>query len=41
LRSYLRGGDERSQVEFPLRQLADFDTLVAAGEEARSSSRTT
>jgi excinuclease ABC subunit C len=33
LRSYLRGGDERSQVEFLLRQLADFETLVAASEK--------
>ncbi|HWP65164.1 MAG TPA: excinuclease ABC subunit UvrC [Candidatus Limnocylindria bacterium] len=33
LRSYLRGGDERSQVEFLLRRLADFETLVAASEK--------
>jgi excinuclease ABC subunit C len=33
VRTYLRGGDERSQVRFLLRQLADFETLVTASEK--------
>jgi excinuclease ABC subunit C len=33
VRSYLRGGDERSQVRFLVGKLADFDTLVTASEK--------
>jgi excinuclease ABC subunit C len=33
LRTYLRGGDERSQVRFLLGKLADFETLVTANEK--------
>ena len=44
--SYVRGGDERSQVRFLVEQLADVETLVTANEKealilennARSSS---
>jgi excinuclease ABC subunit C len=30
LRSYLRGGDERSQIRFLVGHLADFETVVTA-----------
>ena len=33
LRTYLRGGDERSQVRFLVGHLADFETLVTATEK--------
>jgi len=33
VRSYLRGGDERSQVRFLVGKLADFETLVTASEK--------
>src|SRR5262247_512411 len=33
IRSYLRGGDERSQVRFLVGKLADFETLVTASEK--------
>jgi excinuclease ABC subunit C len=33
IRSYLRGGDERSQVRFLVGRLADFETLVTASEK--------
>ena len=33
VRTYLRGGDERSQVRFLVGRLADFDTLVTANEK--------
>src|SRR5262245_6675508 len=33
VRSYLRGGDERSQVRVLLGRLADFETLVTASEK--------
>jgi len=33
VRSYLRGGDERSQVRFLVGRLADFETLVTATEK--------
>jgi excinuclease ABC subunit C len=33
VRSYLRGGDERSQVRFLVGKLADFETLVTANEK--------
>ena len=33
VRSYLRGGDERSQVRFLVGKLTDFDTLVTASEK--------
>lgn len=33
VRTYLRGGDERSQVRFLLGKLADFETLVTASEK--------
>jgi excinuclease ABC subunit C len=33
VRSYLRGGDERSQVRFLVGRLADFETLVTASEK--------
>jgi excinuclease ABC subunit C len=33
LRTYLRGGDERSQVAFLLRHLAEFETLVTGTEK--------
>jgi excinuclease ABC subunit C len=33
VRTYLRGGDERSQVRFLLGHLADFETLVTANEK--------
>ncbi len=33
VRSYLRGGDERSQVRFLVGKLADFETLVTATEK--------
>src|SRR5262252_7205610 len=33
VRSYLRGGDERSQVRFLVERLADFETLVTATEK--------
>src|SRR5262249_25053649 len=33
LRSYVRGGDERSQVRFLVDKLADFETLVTASEK--------
>src|SRR5215470_3264443 len=33
LRSYLRGGDERSQMRFLVGKLADFETLVTANEK--------
>ncbi|MCW5892558.1 MAG: excinuclease ABC subunit UvrC [bacterium] len=33
VRTYLRGGDERSQVRFLVGKLADFDTLVTASEK--------
>jgi len=33
VRSYLRGGDERSQVRFLVGRLADFETLVTANEK--------
>jgi excinuclease ABC subunit C len=33
VRTYLRGGDERAQVQFLVRQLADFETLVTASEK--------
>src|SRR5206468_1532072 len=33
VRSYLRGGDERSQVRFLVERLADFETLVTANDK--------
>src|SRR5207253_10641143 len=33
VRSYVRGGDERSQVRFLVGKLADVDTLVTANEK--------
>src|SRR5579885_1684200 len=33
VRTYLRGGDERSQVRFLVGKLADFETLVTANEK--------
>src|SRR4029453_4334197 len=33
VRSYLRGGDERSQVRFLVGKLADFETLVTASDK--------
>ena len=33
VRSYVRGGDERSQVRFLVGKLADFETLVTANEK--------
>jgi len=33
VRTYLRGGDERSQVRFLVGRLADFETLVTASEK--------
>jgi excinuclease ABC subunit C len=33
LRSYLRGGDERSQIRFLVGHLADFETVVTATEK--------
>ncbi len=33
VRSYLRGGDERSQVRFLVGKLAEFETLVTASEK--------
>jgi len=33
VRSYLRGGDDRSQVRFLVGKLADFETLVTANEK--------
>jgi excinuclease ABC subunit C len=33
VRSYLRGGDERSQVRFLVGRLADFETLVTANDK--------
>jgi excinuclease ABC subunit C len=33
IRSYFRGGDERSQVRFLVGKLVDFDTLVTASEK--------
>src|SRR5262245_43147340 len=33
VRTYLRGGDERSQVRFLVDRLADFETLVTASEK--------
>jgi excinuclease ABC subunit C len=33
VRTYLRGGDERSQVQFLVRHLADFETLVTSTEK--------
>src|SRR5438093_6842863 len=33
VRTYLRGGDERSQIRFLLERLADFETLVTANDK--------
>ncbi len=33
VRTYLRGGDERSQVRFLVEKLADFETLVTANDK--------
>jgi excinuclease ABC subunit C len=33
VRSYVRGGDERSQVRFLVERLADFETLVTANDK--------
>src|SRR4029077_944523 len=33
VRSYFRGGDERSQVAFLMQRVADFDSLVTATEK--------
>jgi excinuclease ABC subunit C len=33
VRTYLRGGDERSQVRFLVERLADFETLVTASDK--------
>src|SRR6058998_1306314 len=33
VRSYLRGGDERSQIRFLLERLVDFETLVTANDK--------
>ena len=33
VRTYFRGGDERSQVEFLMRRVAAFETLVTATEK--------
>src|SRR5438093_912837 len=33
VRTYLRGGDERSQVRFLVERLADFETLVTANDK--------
>jgi excinuclease ABC subunit C len=33
IRTYLRGGDERSQVRFLVEKLADFETLVTANDK--------
>src|SRR5205809_4558637 len=33
VRSYLRGGDERSQVRFLVERLAEFETLVTASDK--------
>ena len=33
LRTYLRGGDERSQIRFLLDRLSDFETLVTANDK--------
>ena len=33
VRSYLRGGDDRSQVRFLVERLADFETLVTANDK--------
>src|SRR6185503_20507394 len=33
VRTYLRGGDERSQVRFLVDRLADFETLVTASDK--------
>src|SRR3989441_7354617 len=33
VRTYLRGGDERSQVRFLVEKLADFETIVTASEK--------
>jgi excinuclease ABC subunit C len=33
LRTYLRGGDERSQVRFLVERLADFETIVTANDK--------
>src|SRR3989454_4402485 len=33
VRTYLRGGDERSQVRFLVERLADFETIVTASDK--------
>ncbi len=33
VRTYFRGGDERAQVPFLVRRVADFETLVTANEK--------